>query len=267
MSAKSVPAPLSAAALRVQRLGVLGGSFDPPHLGHLHAARRAREAFALEHVVFVPAARPPHKPERILAGAEARLEMLTLLLEGEPDVSVWGVELARSGPSFSVDTLRELRARVPAAARLFLVLGEDNLAGFARWKEVEELVRLAQPIVVHRSAAAGVPAPELSSFARTRLALGTLASAALEASSTELRAALARGELPPALLTPRLSEYLRVHALSGRPRDTSSMLVTGVQPWAPRISFSRVWRRTSAGRTRRAARRLRASSSGARCRR
>lgn len=217
MAARPVQAPLSGAALRANRLGVLGGSFDPPHLGHLHAARRAREAFALEHVVFVPAARPPHKPERILAGATERLEMLALLLEGEPDVSVWDVELARSGPSYSVDTLRELRARLSAAARLYLILGEDNLAGFARWSEVEELVRLAQPVVVQRSESARAPAPELSPFARTRLALGRLTCPTFDASSTELRAELALGRLPEERLPPRLRAYLGACALYGRP--------------------------------------------------
>jgi len=217
VAARPVAAPLAENALRASRLGVLGGSFDPPHLGHLHAARRARGAFALEHVVFVPAARPPHKPERVLASASARLEMLALLLEGEPDVSTWSVELERSGPSYTVDTLRELRARVPAATRLYLVLGEDHLAGFARWREVEEIVRLAQPIVVHRAGGADAGEAELSDFARTRLDLGRLAGGAFDAASTALRAELAHGRVPEPLLPPRLCAYLREHAPYGRP--------------------------------------------------
>lgn len=213
MAASADPAPLSAAALHARRLGVLGGSFDPPHLGHLHAARRAREAFALEHVVFVPAAHPPHKPARVLAGEGQRLEMLALLLAEEPDCSVWGVELARRGPSFTIETLRELRALAPDAA-LFLILGEDNLAGFARWCAAEEIVALAQPIVVHRSgAAAAAGRDELSPFARTRLALGTLATPALDASSTAIRASLARGSVASELVPPRLLEYIRAHDL------------------------------------------------------
>jgi len=212
-------APPGEAALRARRLGVLGGSFDPPHLGHLHAARRAREAFSLEHVLFVPAARPPHKPGRILASGAERLEMLALLLADEPWASVWGVELARKGPSYTVDTLRELHALVAPGTQLHLVLGEDNLAGFARWKEVEALVRLAQPIVVHRSGAdlvAALTAPEmvaLSTFARTRLALGVLASSPLDASSTELRAALARGAPVGSLLPPRLAAHVEARGL------------------------------------------------------
>jgi nicotinate-nucleotide adenylyltransferase len=219
VSAPSAKAPLAAAARRAQRLGVLGGSFDPPHLGHLHAARCARAAFALEHVVFVPAARPPHKPERVLAGGPERLAMLALLLEGEPDVSAWDVELARTGPSYTVDTLRELRALVPAPARLYLVLGEDNLADFPRWREVEEILRLAQPIVVHRGA--GRPTlpelAELSADARARLALGVLACPAFDASSSALRAELGAlaGEDPR--LPQRLARYLRERGLYRRP--------------------------------------------------
>lgn len=213
------PAPLSEAARRAVRLGVLGGSFDPPHLGHLHAARRAREAFALDHVVFVPAARPPHKPERHLAGEEERLEMLALLLAGEPDVSVWGVELARSGPSYTVDTLRELRG-LRTGASLFLILGEDNLEGFPHWRAAEEIVALAQPIVVHRS---GVDlSPELarsglSPLARTRLAMGRLACPPLDVSSTQIRAELADGADVSGNLPPRLLEYVRARSLYRRP--------------------------------------------------
>lgn len=214
MAARSAPAPLCAAARQAKRLGVLGGSFDPPHLGHLHAARRAREAFALEHVVFVPAARPPHKPGRVLASAEQRLEMLALLLADEPECSVWGVELARRGPSYTVETLRELRALVPPPAGLFLILGEDNLPGFARWRAAEEIVALAQPIVVHRGgleAAAGVG--ELSTIARTRLAIGRLTTPALDASSTAIRTSLSRGGPALELVPPRLLEYIRAHGL------------------------------------------------------
>jgi nicotinate-nucleotide adenylyltransferase len=207
-------APLSDAARRATRLGVLGGSFDPPHLGHLHAARRAREAFALDHVVFVPAARPPHKPERHLAGERERLEMLALLLADEPDASVWGVELGRRGPSYTVDTLRALRALVPPPAALFLILGEDNLADFPRWRAAEEIVALAQPIVVHRSGSEARPLPAgLSSLARTRLAMGRLASPALDASSTAIRSALRNDCVPPELLPARILEYVRAHGL------------------------------------------------------
>lgn len=215
MTAPASGPPLDAAARRAQRLGILGGAFDPPHLGHLHAARSARTAFALDHVVFVPAARPPHKPGRTLAEPSERLAMLDLLLDGEPSVSVWGVELGREGPSYTIDTLHELRTLVPRAS-FFLIVGEDNLAGFPQWRAVEEIVRLAQPIVVHRSGSdptAGFARAGLSSFALTRIAMGRLTSPALDASSTEIRAELARGSEAPALLPARLREYVRERGL------------------------------------------------------
>jgi nicotinate-nucleotide adenylyltransferase len=207
--------PLAEAARRAARRGVLGGSFDPPHPGPQHAARAARAAVARDHGVFVPAARPPHKPERALADAAHRLALLALLVGDDPAFSIWGAELARAGPSYTVDTLRELRARVPAETRLFLVLGADNLPGFPRWRAVEEIVRLAQPVIVTRD---GLPADAeaeaaLPDFARTRLALGRLASRECPASSTELRAALARGACPPGLLPDALREYVAVHRL------------------------------------------------------
>jgi cytidyltransferase-like protein len=123
--------PLAAAALRARRLGVLGGSFDPPHLGHLHAARAARTAFALDHVVFVPAAHPPHKPERALAEARHRLALLALLLGDDPAFSIWGAELARAGPSYTV-------LDVPKPGDVY-ILCSDGLAGPVSDPEIARL--------------------------------------------------------------------------------------------------------------------------------
>jgi nicotinate-nucleotide adenylyltransferase len=197
----------------------LGGSFDPPHFGHLFAARQARAAFQLEHVLFVPAARPPHKPGRRLASAADRLAMLALLLADEPNCSLWDVELQRAGPSYTVDTLREL-SRLAPAARLYLILGEDNLVDFPRWREAEEIVRLAQPIVVPRRGPPG-PALELeplSGRARAKLELGRLTGACFEASSSQLRAELAAEDLASGeLLPPALARYVREHGLYREP--------------------------------------------------
>jgi nicotinate-nucleotide adenylyltransferase len=201
------------AALAAARLGVLGGSFDPPHRGHLHVAERARAAFGLDHVLLVPAARPPHKPDRILADGAQRLAMLAALCRTDPFLSPWGVELERSGPSYTVDTLRALRAAVAPPTALYFLMGADNLPGFPGWREVETIVRLAQPVVVPRRSGLSAPAVDpggLSSFARVRLAIGMLRGEPVEVSSTELRAQLSRGETPAAL-PPAVAEYLRGH--------------------------------------------------------
>ena len=93
------------AARRAERVGLFGGSFDPVHAGHLHAARAALEAFGLDRVLFVPAARPPHKPGRELAPAQARVAMLELACGADPRFEVCGLELERSGPSYTLSLI------------------------------------------------------------------------------------------------------------------------------------------------------------------
>jgi nicotinate-nucleotide adenylyltransferase len=218
-------------ARAARRLGVLGGSFDPPHLGHLHLARVARAARELEHVVFVPAGRPPHKTERDLAPVETRIGALEVLLEDEPATSIWTVEAERAGRSYTIDTLRELRGLVGPGTRIFLLLGEDNLASLPSWREVEAILDVAEPVIAPRREAprgeverrgsageqGGLDAATLSPRARERLERGRIDAEVLAASSTELRRRLARGEPPGAALPARLHEYLVATGLY-RPR-------------------------------------------------
>lgn len=196
------------------RVGVLGGSFDPPHRGHLHAARAAREAFGLDQVLFVPAARPPHKPGRVLASGAHRVAMLELLIRGEPAFAVDARELGRAGPSFTVDTLAEL-AGEQRGCELFLILGTDNLEGLPLWREVEELLGLAQPIVVHRAGSDREPLAQLvgrlSPAALARLEGGLVTSEPYDASSTELRTCAERRA--GATLPPEVAAYIREHGL------------------------------------------------------
>ena len=141
------------------RLGVLGGSFNPVHLAHLVVAERVREALGLERVLFVPAARQPLKPGAALAPGEDRLAMLRLALAGNPAFEATALELERGGTSYTVDTLRDLRAREPDA-ELFLLLGSDAFRLIDRWRESAEIRRLARIVVVPRPGAEpSVPGP------------------------------------------------------------------------------------------------------------
>jgi nicotinate-nucleotide adenylyltransferase len=214
-------AALSLAARHAQRLGLFGGSFDPPHLGHLHVVRRAARAFALDHVVLVPAAQPPHKLAQVLSAGALRLELLQQLLANEQGVSLWSVELERAGPSYTIDTLRALRKEAEGA--LFLIVGTDNLEGLPGWREAEAVLALAQPIVVPRAGvsveavAAALVDERLSERARTRLALGRLGGPTVDVSSSELRAALARGECSHPLLPESVAAAVRAHGLYRAP--------------------------------------------------
>jgi nicotinate (nicotinamide) nucleotide adenylyltransferase len=144
-----------------ERVGLFGGSFDPIHAGHLHAARAARTAFGLDRVVFVPANQSPYKPTRRLAPGPDRLEMLRLALRGEPGFEVSDLELERQGPSYTIDTVRALRGSLGLAAdaSIHLILGSDVLDGLAGWREARALLEAVQPVVVHRAGPMGAADP------------------------------------------------------------------------------------------------------------
>src|SRR5437879_4932633 len=114
------------------RLGVFGGTFDPVHLGHLIMAEQCREQGKLDQVLFIPAARPPHKQDTALTSYAQRVEMLALAISGQPAFHVDELEKDRPGPSFTVDTLSQLRER-NKEAELFLLIGSDTLHDLPQW--------------------------------------------------------------------------------------------------------------------------------------
>ena len=138
------------------RIGVYGGTFDPPHVGHLIVASDAFEALELDRLIFVPAAEPPHKRGRVVATAEQRLEMLRSAVEGDPRFEVDDLELRREGASYTVDTLREMRDRY-RGAELFFVIGVDQMNELQSWREPREVARLACLSVVAREGEAPQP--------------------------------------------------------------------------------------------------------------
>jgi len=131
-------------------IGIFGGTFNPIHLGHLRGAEEVREALALDEVRFVPAAVPPHRRGVALAAATDRYRMVELAVADVPRFRSWDVELRRAGPSYSVDTVRELRAEVGPAVRIAFVLGFDAFREFATWKEHATLFTLCDVVVMTR---------------------------------------------------------------------------------------------------------------------
>lgn len=132
------------------RLGVFGGSFDPVHTGHLLVAEACREGAALDRVLFVPAARAPHKPDGPRADGRHRVEMLSLAVGGHDAFAVSTVELDRGGVSYTVDTLEALRAAHPGAT-LHLILGPDSLAQFDTWRDPAGILARARIVAVARA--------------------------------------------------------------------------------------------------------------------
>lgn len=162
------------------RLGIFGGSFDPPHVGHLLAASDAFEALALDSLIFVPAAVQPLKAGLATAAAHHRLAMVQLLIGADARFAVDAVEIERAGLSYTVDTLETFAQRFPSAERFFLV-GEDAMTAFAAWKAPREILRLARLAILRRPGAAAadpMSRPDGTIALSTRL---------VDVSSTEIR--------------------------------------------------------------------------------
>ena len=143
----STPLPLGP----LKRFGILGGSFNPVHVGHLSIAQQVLNALKLERVFLMPAALPPHKQgDRELAAPEDRLAMCRLAVRHLHGLDVSALELRRQGPNYTVDTARELRAAYGPAAEIRFLIGSDSLADLPTWREVQELLRLADFAVAAR---------------------------------------------------------------------------------------------------------------------
>lgn len=162
------------------RLGIFGGSFDPPHVGHLLAAIDAFESLSLDTLIFVPAAVQPLKAGMAAALPHHRLAMVRLLVGADTRFAVDAVEIERAGLSYTVDTLETFAQRFPSAERFFLV-GEDAMTAFGAWKAPEQIMRLAQVAILRRPGAA---AADLSNAPDGTISLSTRL---IEVSSTEIR--------------------------------------------------------------------------------
>jgi nicotinate-nucleotide adenylyltransferase len=132
------------------RLGIMGGTFDPIHLGHLRAAEEIYRAFGLHQIIFVPAARPPHKGDAVAASAPHRYEMVALATVFTPYFTVSSVELDRPGKSYSVETVREFRKRYGPEALFYFIMGADTFLEMSEWRRPRELLGLTRVIVTAR---------------------------------------------------------------------------------------------------------------------
>jgi nicotinate-nucleotide adenylyltransferase len=185
------------------RLAIFGGSFDPPHIGHLLAAGDAADQLELSRVIFVPAATQPLKAGRASAPAEQRLEMVRLMLEGDPRFDVSDVEVRRAGLSFTVDTLAHFAEQQPANER-FLLLGNDVLGTFDQWKEPAQVIRLARPVLLVRGneRAQALPA------AMRDADVIHLSTRRIDISSTEIRERVRGGRSTKGFVTDGVAAYI-----------------------------------------------------------
>jgi nicotinate-nucleotide adenylyltransferase len=186
------------------RLGFLGGTFDPPHIGHLLAASDAYEALELDRLLFVPAGVQPFKVGLVQATPEQRLHMIALTLGDDPRFGVETVEIDRKGLSYTVDTLAHLAAAYSRASR-FLLVGEDLAGQLATWREPERIAELAQIVVLSRGSEAPLP----QQAGGGALPMTRIATRRIDLSSTEIRARVRAGKSIHGFVTDAVADLIR----------------------------------------------------------
>jgi len=192
------------------KIALFGGSFDPPHLGHLAFARVALDALAPDRLLWMPAGRQWQKPDQVMAAGEHRVQMVQHLIAGEPRFAVDDRELHRRGPSFTADTLNEFTRQYPGAELMFLI-GQDQYARLPTWYRAETVAALATLVVVPRAGEAVVTPPGMPAH---RLRVLDLPDTPI--SSTAVREAIARGDDISPLVGADVASYIDSHRLYGK---------------------------------------------------
>ena len=194
------------------RLGIFGGTFNPVHLGHLILAEQCREQARLDQVLFIPAARPPHKQGLALASFDQRVEMLALAISGQPHFRVDDLEKNRPGPSFTVDTLATLHDRHPDA-ELLLIIGSDTLHDLPSWHKPRHILELAGLLIVVRP---GWPVADVAELRKTLLLTGDFPLRhqvcqvpLIDISSSDLRQRMSAGRSVRYLMPRAVEAYVR----------------------------------------------------------
>lgn len=220
----------------LNKIGILGGTFDPIHFGHLRSAVEIQEGFGLDAVYLIPAAIPPHKQRSDIAAPADRLEMVRQATEGLAELRVSDIELKRQGPSYTIDTIRDFRARLAPSVRIYLIMGIDAFLEIDTWKSYAALLQIVPLIVINRPAAAGRTQPSLASDIETLVRNGVLAGytcatsipcyehyakqpiftynvTPMEISSTHIRQLLREGHRIDYLVPSRVHDYINAKGL------------------------------------------------------
>jgi nicotinate-nucleotide adenylyltransferase len=201
-----------------ERIGILGGTFDPPHIGHLWLATLAADSLGLTRVLLMPAARPPHKGTKPVSNAADRVMMTRLAIAGDPLLDLSLIELERPGPSYTVDSLLELGASFGGDTTLVLIMAADSLAEIDTWREPDRLLELAEWAIGPR------PGSELPDRGALRERFGAnesrihlLEGPALGVSSSEIRGRVAAGRSIRYLVPRAVAELIADRGLYRRP--------------------------------------------------
>jgi nicotinate-nucleotide adenylyltransferase len=196
------------------KTGILGGTFDPVHLGHLAIAEEARVSQGLSEVIMLPAGQPAFKQDDVVTPAKHRLRMIRLAIEGKPYLRVSELEIKRPGISYTVDTIAQLRNYSVGKNDLYFILGYDSLKQLPDWREPERMLGMCRLIVVPRP---GCPRPDMDELEKlipgiTRRTI-LLEKPLIDISATDIREKVTRGESIDDLVPGPVAEYIKKHNL------------------------------------------------------
>jgi len=198
----------------VPSLGILGGTFNPPHVAHLVCARAALDQLGLDRVALVPVAAPPHKPLPDDPGPEVRLELCRRAAAGDERLEVCDIEVRRGGPSYTVATLEEIHARRPEDELTFIA-GGDMAASLPEWREPERVLELARFAVAEREGAERKEIERRTAGLSGRERIVFFDMPRLDVSSSEVRTRVAAGRSIDELVPPAVAAYIDEHGLYG----------------------------------------------------
>ena len=196
------------------RIGIYGGTFSPPHNGHIAAAKAFMEQMWLDFLYVIPAATPPHKEMEYPVSAKDRLAMCRLAFEGMEGIYVSDLEINRGGKSYTVDTLRELSGE---DRRLFLLCGTDMMLTLDQWRSPEEIFRLCYPVYIRRDNDRSLDQVIIDKIAQYQRDYGKvvrrIVTDPIELSSTQIRKAVANGESISSLVPTEVERYIKENRL------------------------------------------------------
>jgi nicotinate-nucleotide adenylyltransferase len=196
------------------RLGVLGGTFDPPHVGHLTLGQVAVDYLSLDKLLFIPAGQPWRKETREITAAGHRLTMIRLAIEGMDKFEASDIEVLRPGPSYIVDTLGELLGRYGPDTELYLIVGEDALLDMPSWEEPQRIIALAWLAVALRSPQRELDLTDVeAAIPGISRRVIVLPMSFIDVSATAIRAWAKKGASLEGLVPPAVEAYIKAHAL------------------------------------------------------
>lgn len=203
----------------MQRIGIMGGTFNPVHKGHIAIAEAAYKNYLLNKVIFVPSGHPPHKTGEYIADKEHRFKMVKLAIAGKRHFKISRVEVDRAGYSYAIDTFNELKKEYKGNALLYYIMGMDSINEILSWRKPLELFNICQFIVATRPGARIRTLKRILKFPPLKLHSGQihLIEVKMSVSSTKVRESIKKGRIPKMLLHPNVASYIIKYKLYDYP--------------------------------------------------